>query len=104
MCDISDRGAEMQLIDPNHPAYRRLWVRVAIVAVCFGWAAFEIVGGDPFWAVLSAAAGAYSFYMLFWTFKPQPATVEPAAEPEADEDEEPAETSTEKPTKQADQD
>ncbi|WP_049733794.1 hypothetical protein [Rhizobium ecuadorense] len=62
----------MQLIDPNHPAYRRLWVRVAIVAVCFGWAAFEIVGGDPFWAVLSAAAGAYSFYMLFWTFNPQP--------------------------------
>ncbi|EJT04722.1 hypothetical protein [Rhizobium sp. CCGE 510] len=84
----------MQLIDPNHPAYRRLWVRVAIVAVCFGWAAFEIVGGDPFWAVLSAAAGAYSFYMLFWTFKPQPATVEAAAEPDADEDEEPAEIST----------
>ncbi|MGV4794775.1 hypothetical protein [Rhizobium sp. F40D2] len=89
----------MQLIDPNHPAYRRLWVRVAIVAVCFGWAAFEIVGGDPFWAVLSAAAGAYSFYMLFWTFKPQPATVEPTAEPQADEDEEPAEISTEKSSK-----
>jgi hypothetical protein len=91
----------MQLIDPNHPAYQRLWVRVGIVAVCFGWAAFEIVGGDPFWAVLSAAAGAYSFYMLFWTFKPQPATVEPAAEPEADEDEdeELAEISAEKPSK-----
>ncbi|RFB90718.1 hypothetical protein B5K08_17400 [Rhizobium leguminosarum bv. trifolii] len=84
----------MQLIDPNHPAYRRLWVRVAIVAVCFGWAAFEIVGGDPFWAVLSAAAGAYSFYMLFWTFNPQPqetavvVTADDAdgGEPEVDEE------------------
>ncbi|MBX5203784.1 hypothetical protein [Rhizobium sp. NZLR1] len=89
----------MQLIDPNHPAYRRLWVRVAIVAVCFGWAAFEIVGGDPFWAVLSAAAGAYSFYMLFWTFKPQPEVAETTAEPDVGEEEKPAEISTVNPSK-----
>ncbi|MBX4955325.1 hypothetical protein [Rhizobium lentis] len=89
----------MQLIDPNHPAYRRLWVRIAIVAVCFGWAAVEIVGGDPFWAVISAAAGAYAFYMLFWTFKPQPEVAEPIVRPDAEEEEEPAEISAEKPSK-----
>lgn len=87
----------MQLIDPNHPAYQRLWVRVGIVAVCFGWAAVEIIGGDPFWAVISAAAGAYAFYMLFWTFKPQSA--EPVVQPDAEAEDEPAETSAEKPSK-----
>ncbi|PDS76051.1 hypothetical protein [Rhizobium sp. L43] len=87
----------MQLIDPNHPAYRRLWVRIAIVAVCFGWAGVELITGDPFWAVLAGGAGAYSFYMLFWTFKPQ--VVEPAAEPVAEEDADTEETSAEKPSK-----
>ncbi|MBX5228092.1 hypothetical protein HJC06_17040 [Rhizobium sp. NLR9b] len=89
----------MQLIDPNHPAYQRLWVRVGIVAVCFGWAAVEIIGGDPFWAVISAAAGAYAFYMLFWTFKPQQQSAEPAAEPGAEGEDEADETSAKKPSK-----
>ncbi|MEX2691660.1 hypothetical protein [Rhizobium mongolense] len=62
----------MQLIDPNHPAYRRVWVRALIVGLCLGWAALEFITGDPFWGVLSAGAGVYAFYMLFWTFKPQP--------------------------------
>jgi hypothetical protein len=69
----------MQLIDPNHPAYRPLWGRILIVAVCFGWAAVELVTGDPFWAVLSGGAGAYAAYVLFWTFNPKP----PAETPEA---------------------
>lgn len=62
----------MQLIDPNHPTYRPLWVRLLIVAVCFGWAAVEIFTGDPFWAVLAGAAGAYAAYMLLITFNPTP--------------------------------
>ncbi|ANM05483.1 hypothetical protein AMC78_CH03420 [Rhizobium phaseoli] len=89
----------MQLIDPKHPTYQRLWVRIAIVAVCFGWAAVEIVGGDPFWAVLSAAAGAYAFYMLFWTFNAQPEAASPAAAPDADDEEEPAAPAAETPSK-----
>ncbi|ANP86750.1 hypothetical protein HFO55_25570 [Rhizobium leguminosarum] len=88
----------MQLIDPNHPAYRRLWVRVAIVAVCFGWAVVEFVTGDPFWGVLAGGAGAYSFYILFWTFKPQPPATEPVVQPDAEEEEGPAATA-EKPSK-----
>jgi hypothetical protein len=89
----------MQLIDPNHPAYRRLWVRAAIVAVCFGWAVVELVTGDPFWAVLAGGAGAYSFYMLFWTFNPQPQVTEPAAQPEAEDDEDEPAATAEKPAK-----
>ncbi|MBB4235707.1 hypothetical protein [Rhizobium esperanzae] len=78
----------MQLIDPKHPAYQRLWVRIAIVAVCFGWAGVELITGDPFWAVLAGGAGAYSFYMLFLTFNPQPEVAAAPAEPDAEEEEE----------------
>ncbi|AHF85145.1 membrane protein [Rhizobium leguminosarum bv. trifolii WSM1689] len=80
----------MQLIDPNHPAYRRLWVRVAIVAVCFGWAVVEFVTGDPFWGVLAGGAGAYSFYILFWTFKPQPPETAAVVTPDDADGDEPA--------------
>ncbi|WP_416064385.1 hypothetical protein ACK9YZ_15335 [Rhizobium sp. ZK1] len=74
----------MQLIDPNHPTYRHLWVRVLIVVVCFGWAIFEFIGGDPFWGMLAGGAGAYSFYMLIWAFDPKPP--EPAAAVTPDDD------------------
>lgn len=74
----------MQLIDPNHPAYRPVWARMLIVAVCFGWALVEAFKGDPFWAVLAGGAGFYSVYMLFWSYKP-PATAEPEAPAAAEE-------------------
>ncbi|MDM9628976.1 hypothetical protein QTL95_24050 [Rhizobium sp. S152] len=68
----------MQLIDPNHPAYRPLWVRILIVGVCLGWSVLEFTKGDPFWGVLSCGAGVYAAYMLFWNYKP----LDPSALPE----------------------
>jgi hypothetical protein len=61
----------MQLIDPNHPTYRPLWVRVAIVAVCLGWATIEAFTGEPFWAILVGAVGVYAAWVLLLNFKPQ---------------------------------
>ena len=67
----------MQLIDPNHPVYRPLWVRILIVAVYFSWALM---------AVLAAGAGAYSIYMLLWSYQPPaPAQAEPEALDEPEE-------------------
>jgi hypothetical protein len=77
-------GEHMQLIDPSHPAYRQVWVRVLIVAACLVWSALEFAKGDPFWGVLSGAAGIYAFYMLFWTYKQQP-PAEPTEAPKPDE-------------------
>jgi hypothetical protein len=74
----------MQLIDPNHSAYRHLWVRILIVVVCLGWAVVEFTTGDPFWGMLAGGAGVYSFYMLIWAFNPKPPE---AAAPAASEDE-----------------
>ncbi|MBK8456093.1 MAG: hypothetical protein IPL47_02460 [Phyllobacteriaceae bacterium] len=55
----------MILIDPTHPFYRPLWVRIAIVAVCFAWAAVEIAIGAPFWGVLFGGAGLYAVFVFF---------------------------------------
>ncbi|MGV8938384.1 MAG: hypothetical protein ACOH2J_14785 [Allorhizobium sp.] len=67
----------MQLIDVNHPFYRPLWRRIAIVVFCAGWAVVELVGQQPFWAVISGALGAYSAYRLLFTFNPKPAESDP---------------------------
>jgi hypothetical protein len=62
----------MQLIDPNHPFYRPLWIRIAIVGVCLGWAIVEASTREPFWAIIVGALGIYSAYKLLLTFSPQP--------------------------------
>ncbi|MDL2400419.1 hypothetical protein [Rhizobium mayense] len=81
----------MQLIDPNHPIYKPLWVRVLIVAVCFSWAIVEAFGPQPFWAVLAGGLGAYAAWMLLLNFNPQPpkAEAESAASSDEAEDDEP---------------
>ncbi len=58
----------MKLIDPDHPFYAVVWRRYAIVATCVIWAGVELYLGSPPWAMLFAAAGAYSFWVLIFTF------------------------------------
>ncbi len=53
------------LVDPNHPFFRPLWVRVLCVALALAWAAFEASTGAVFWAILFGAAGIYLFVALF---------------------------------------
>ena len=83
----------MQLIDPNHPIYKPLWVRLVIVGICFGWAIVEAFGPQPFWAVIAGALGIYSAYMLLLTFNPQAPkaeaeTIAPADDSEKAQEEE----------------
>jgi len=75
----------MQLIDPNHPFYRPLWIRIAIVAVCLGWAIVEASTREPFWAIIVGALGIYSAYKLLLTFSPQPLEGPDATATAADE-------------------
>ena len=51
-------------LDPDHPMFRRVWVRWVTVLVPLGWGAFELWLGNPFWAVLFAAAGLYAGWIL----------------------------------------
>ena len=54
----------MKLIDPSHPIYRPLWVRLLITGVCLGWAAFEYAQGATTWAMIFGALGAYAGWVL----------------------------------------
>ncbi|MBC9247962.1 hypothetical protein H4P12_14885 [Paracoccus sp. 11-3] len=53
------------LVDPNAPFFRHLWVRVLCVVLPLIWAGVELYNGNPFWAILFGAAGAYLAYELF---------------------------------------
>lgn len=55
----------MKFIDRNHPFFRPLWRRIAVVAVCLGWAVIEFATLSPFWGVLFAAAGLWAAYEFF---------------------------------------
>lgn len=58
-------------LDLQKPFYRPLWIRLAIVLVCLGWAAIEFANGAPFWGMLFAALGCYTGYQLFVVFDPR---------------------------------
>ena len=60
-----------RLFDLNHPFFIPLWRRVVVVALCLGWAVFELVGGSPFWAILFGAIGFYAAYAFFLDFHPR---------------------------------
>jgi hypothetical protein len=59
------------MFDLDHPFFRPLWIRVIIVALCLGWALFEIASGSPFWAILFGAIGLFAAYRFFVTFNPR---------------------------------
>ena len=63
--------------DSNHPFFRPLWRRIAVVAFCFAWAIFEFVTGTPFWGILAlgfAGYGIWQFFIIYDASEPVPPT------------------------------
>ncbi|MGL4311141.1 MAG: hypothetical protein ACRCSU_11695 [Paracoccaceae bacterium] len=54
----------MKFLDPDHPFFAAPWRRWATALLPLFWAGVEIWTGNPGWAVLFAAAGAYAFWIL----------------------------------------
>jgi hypothetical protein len=55
----------------EHPFYRPLWRRIAIVVVTGGFTAFEaFYTRDGFWTVIFAAAFIYSLWAFLINYKP----------------------------------
>ncbi len=63
--------------DHEHPFFRPLWRRVAVVVVCAAWSIFEFATGANFWGMIAAAFTAYAAWQFFYLYKP----VDPAAPP-----------------------
>lgn len=62
----------MKFLDPNHPMFRRAWVRwlTVLVPVASGLAEFSM--GSPAFGIIFVAAGAYAFYWLIMRGPDQP--------------------------------
>lgn len=60
------------LVDPDHPFFRALWVRVLCVLAPLLWAGFELYTGSVFWAILFGAAGACLLMTLFFARRDEP--------------------------------
>lgn len=65
--------------DNEHPFFRPLWRRIALVAGCAGWAVLEYVGGSPTWSMIALAFTGYGAWQFLYAYKraedplPQPA-------------------------------
>ena len=61
----------MKLLDTDHPFFRPLWIRIAVVAVAAGWGGFEIWTGSPWWVAIFLAFAALSAWGFFVDFDPE---------------------------------
>jgi len=60
----------MKFLDTDHPFFRPLLVRLAVVAVAAGWGVFELWMGSPVWATVFFGFAAVSVYGFFIDFNP----------------------------------
>ena len=65
--------------DHEHPFFRPLWRRIAIVAVCLVWAALEYAGGSTGWSLAALGVAAYGVWQFFYLYRPPAETGDPAA-------------------------
>ena len=60
-----------RLFDLRSPFFASPGRRAAAVAVCGGWALYELSQGALFWALLFGAAAAWMAYAFFIAFDPE---------------------------------
>jgi len=65
-----DRHPILKLFDVQSVFFIPVWRRVALVALCWLWALFELWNGGPGWALFFAAIGAYCAHQFFVAFDP----------------------------------
>lgn len=68
---MADRSPFLDFFDVQKPFYKPLWLRVSLTAVCLIWGLFELLGGQPFWALLFGVLGVYLGYQFFVVFDPK---------------------------------
>ena len=69
----------MKIIDPDHPFYRPLWVRLLIVGLCVGWTAVEYYNGEETWGIIAQL-------LLFYKPKSEGGAVEKEGDGDVGED------------------
>lgn len=55
-------------IEPEHPIYRPLRVRLLIVGLLAGWSVLELTKGSPFWGTIAGGVGLFAAWELLWRY------------------------------------
>lgn len=55
--------------DHQHPFFRPLWRRIAVVAICVAWSIFEFASGAPYWGMIVAGFAVYAIWQFFYLYK-----------------------------------
>ncbi|WP_416798245.1 hypothetical protein [Ciceribacter azotifigens] len=55
----------MKFLDPQHPFFRPLWLRILTVVLPAIWAVVEWSNGATGWAIIFLAAAGYAGWQLF---------------------------------------
>ena len=56
--------------DVDHPFFRPLWRRIALVAVCLAWAGLEFYGGSQTWSMIALGFAVYGAWQFLWMYTP----------------------------------
>ena len=60
----------LKFIDPDHPFYRPLWIRLLIVLFCAVWTVVEFLGKQTLWGMIFLAITAYASAALLIFYRP----------------------------------
>jgi hypothetical protein len=58
--------------DNEHPFFRPLWRRIAVMVVCAGWSALEFTTGSANWGMIALAFTAYGAWQYLYAYKAPP--------------------------------
>lgn len=56
--------------DNEHPFFRPLWRRIAVIAVCASWAVLEFATNQPGWGLIALGFMAYAVWAFLLTYNP----------------------------------
>ncbi len=59
---------KFQILDPTHPSFKPLWVRILCTVLPLAWAGVEYSNGATGWAMIFAATGLYAGYELLFMY------------------------------------
>ena len=55
--------------DHEHPFFKPLWRRVAVTALCAGWAVLEFAANSPGWGMIALGFTGYAVWQFFWLYR-----------------------------------
>jgi hypothetical protein len=67
--------------DREHPFFRPLWRRVALVVFCAAWTAWEYYNQEELWGMIALGMTAYGAYTFLWAYREPAAPATKADDP-----------------------